>query len=458
MKFVSEKQNQIWLAFTLAAVSLGSSSVFAATIQVPTGQLTIAAAIAAANTNDEIRVQSTHLETSFANLVSSKNLTIVSYDASYTTPTAGAQWNATGTPATEGALHITNSTVVLQGFRDVQVTGGSGFYLDAGSNLTVNDTTFTQTKSAGSAVFLSEAAAGGASLTLNNVVLTDIGRGIFFNTVSGTNNVTINNTTFNLATSYAIEFRTATGIHTFALNNSTYIHNLNQSLRIYGFNATSGVAQTNATFSGNKFVLSGTAGTAITVGGVDLATAVDPSSFQHVTFTNNVVDLRNAPATASGISSLNGAQSADVVARHNTFIEGNASQSALKTSNFKGAWSLQNSIVDGPGFAFSNGGTGATMTIASGKNLLNTAAGISTGTNAANVTLSGTEITGTSPSFVDRTNGDFNLTLGSAAIDQGAGLGVATDIAGTARDASPDLGAYEYTSVPSTVSDWTVYN
>jgi hypothetical protein len=48
------------------------------------------------------------------------------------------------------------------------------------------------------------------------------------------------------------------------------------------------------------------------------------------------------------------------------------------------------------------------------------------------------------PAFVDPDRGDYHIGPGSAAIDRGVAAGVATDKDGRPRDASPDLGAYEF--------------
>ena len=51
------------------------------------------------------------------------------------------------------------------------------------------------------------------------------------------------------------------------------------------------------------------------------------------------------------------------------------------------------------------------------------------------------------PSFVDAAAGDYHLNSGSPCIDKGTATGApATDLDGDARDATPDMGAYEYPS------------
>jgi len=63
-----------------------------------------------------------------------------------------------------------------------------------------------------------------------------------------------------------------------------------------------------------------------------------------------------------------------------------------------------------------------------------------TGTNA---------ITSSVPGFASVATGNFTLVAGSVLINAGApGTGVTTDFAGTARDASPDIGAYEAGGAP----------
>ncbi len=67
----------------------------------------------------------------------------------------------------------------------------------------------------------------------------------------------------------------------------------------------------------------------------------------------------------------------------------------------------------------------------------------------AGVLTSSHPITG-SPAFVG--GGDYHLTAGSAAIDAGVDAGVTTDLDGKSRDASPDIGAYEFGAL-----DWQIY-
>jgi hypothetical protein len=48
------------------------------------------------------------------------------------------------------------------------------------------------------------------------------------------------------------------------------------------------------------------------------------------------------------------------------------------------------------------------------------------------------------PHFINPSSGDYRIGAGSAAIDHGMQAGVTTDIDGNIRDATPDIGAYEY--------------
>jgi len=58
---------------------------------------------------------------------------------------------------------------------------------------------------------------------------------------------------------------------------------------------------------------------------------------------------------------------------------------------------------------------------------------------------SGTGNISADPRFVDVTNGDYHLGVGSPCIDKGTSVGApAHDIEGTPRDAAPDMGAYEW--------------
>jgi hypothetical protein len=58
----------------------------------------------------------------------------------------------------------------------------------------------------------------------------------------------------------------------------------------------------------------------------------------------------------------------------------------------------------------------------------------------------GTGSISTDPKFVDAANGDYHLQVGSPCIDKGTTVDApVADIEGTPRDATPDMGAYEWT-------------
>ncbi len=63
--------------------------------------------------------------------------------------------------------------------------------------------------------------------------------------------------------------------------------------------------------------------------------------------------------------------------------------------------------------------------------------------SGAGILVRSGDVTG-DPAFVDAAHGDYHLTAGSAAIDQGVDAGVPTDRDGRPRDSQPDLGAYEF--------------
>ena len=71
---------------------------------------------------------------------------------------------------------------------------------------------------------------------------------------------------------------------------------------------------------------------------------------------------------------------------------------------------------------------------------------------AARITASNNLVSSDSPTFVDAPNGNFRLPSGADQIDAGTAVPVYRDFAGTVRDASPDIGAYEYSAdyVPAT--------
>lgn len=434
------------LLLTSLALAL-SSSLSAATITVPTQQPTIAAAITAANTGDEIRVRRDFIEASSSNAISGKALTIRSYDLTYTTPESGAQWVlATGGGGASGGLILLQSgaTLTFEGFSQVTVPGGNAFLVGASCGLTVNQCTF-------SGIVLSNTAAVKAdtvstvNVTLNNCAFNSNGRSIWYNNVTGTNSLTVNQATFFSNSSYPIEFRTMAGSHSLNMTGCSVTQATNAPTRLYFFGTTGG-ALTNNTVNIDRcsFTITGTGGTPIVVGGIsDTASA---SSTANITATNCLIDIRGASASAAGIGALadTANRKSNVTLRHCTVVLGNAGQAGMYqySSTYPGAWTMENSITDGPGYGFKNDGPG---TMTSGKNLLNTAAGITTGTGTATIALSGTEITGVSPAFVSAASGNFRLAPSSPAVDAAVSSAVAIDLEGNARPigAASDLGAYE---------------
>ncbi len=62
------------------------------------------------------------------------------------------------------------------------------------------------------------------------------------------------------------------------------------------------------------------------------------------------------------------------------------------------------------------------------------------------------------PMFVDpEATGDLHLQDGSPAINAGMNLGIAIDVEGKPRDATPDIGAYQQSGVDSSVNNWSLY-
>jgi len=96
-----------------------------------------------------------------------------------------------------------------------------------------------------------------------------------------------------------------------------------------------------------------------------------------------------------------------------------------------GAVSITNSIM------WNNGG-GDYWCVPGGCTLAYSDVGIGDTTGTGNISAD--------PEFVDATNGDYHLQVGSPCIDKGTAVGAPThDIEGTPRDAAPDMGAYEWT-------------
>jgi hypothetical protein len=449
------------LASAVLTLLASAASLQAAIITVPTMQPTIAAAIAAAATTDEIRVQNTHVETSSGNAITGIALTIRSYDSSYTTPTAGAQWVlASGGGGTASGLLVLSggASVTLDGFSQVTVPGGNGIYLGATCSATVTGCTFTGIVLSNTAAIKADAVADVAA-TVSNCTFSTNGRCIHYNNVTGTTSLNISQSVISGNTSNCVEFRTMAGTHTFNLSDTTVTQATNAPMRLYFFGTTGGNT-TNNTVNIDRctFTPTGTSGALLVIAGTNSGASV--SSSADVNVTNSVFDCRSAGATAVGISGLADAslvRKVNVNVRHCTIAINGATQYGVgMQNNNTGSWAVENCIVDGTGTALKNDGVVGTGTVTSGKNLFNTTASTG-GTNVAGITLSGTEITGTSPLFVG--GSDFHLQTGSPAIDVGTASGVTADREGSARPqgVGPDLGAYEMAPV-SAVEGWLIYS
>jgi hypothetical protein len=148
-------------------------------------------------------------------------------------------------------------------------------------------------------------------------------------------------------------------------------------------------------------------------------TTSSPSSVTGVTVENDtLVDdgngyLMQMLPNGEGAS---GNQITDVVMRNTIMWDPNGTP--IGTGTVDGGIQLQspdvvmNSLISGPGWAGSNGNIN------------------------------------TDPEFLNETGGDYHLTAGSPAIDAGTTTGApADDLDGALRDATPDIGAYEYGAV-----------
>lgn len=439
----------------LALLALATAPAFAGIIRVPADQATIAAALTASVSGDEIRVANNFVETSTQNIVTGKNLTIASYDAAYATPTAGATWvlASGGGGATAGLIQLTNATLTFSGFSQVTVPGASAFFLGADATLTVNDTTFSGITLTNTAAIQANAVAS-PNVTVNNCVFNANGRGIWYQNASTAAALTITGSTFTANTSSPVEFRTAAGTHTFSMSRSSISQAAGSAMRLYFFFNTGG-ADMNVTANIDRCSFTQTATTITNLFAVSgTATTAGAGSNVNVTVTNSLFNLTSAGTAAPAISNIDtsGApRKANLTIRHSTFILGAAGQSAVYAGTDTNATvNVANSIVSGPGTALKTAAS-TTSTITSGKNLFNGG----TVSSGSGITLSGTEITA-APDFVGAS--DFHLNATSPAVDAGAALGVVVDLDGNVRPsgAGPDLGAYEYIA-PTAVNDWNLY-
>ncbi len=401
---------------------------------VPAVYATIADAVLAADDGEEIRVASSHTDPStFINL-SGKTLSIRSYNLAYANPEPGARWVAsTGTGTNEGyAILLDNVTLNLEGFDQLTCTDGSMIIVGTSSTLNVEDCLFTGTGQAETAAIDTrgmptvEGPSSNININVNNSTFTGNGRVLYTRTITGTNVVNITNSIISANSTWAIEFRVGVGDHTMNFLDSDFASAVNGTMRLYAFANTDPELITNyhANFQRSRFTLTGGARTPFVMGGV--REAAHPDSSWTLEATNSVFDLRSALANAE-TSAMLALTNVDLIGSatlaHCTILTGNEIHGGMRLRGHPDSvFTMLNSIVDGPGTAFKNEGPGS---IISGVNLLNIP--IITDGNPE-TTLSGNEITGVSPEFLDRDGGDFRLAATSPALEVGANLGVVVDM------------------------------
>jgi hypothetical protein len=162
----------------------------------------------------------------------------------------------------------------------------------------------------------------------------------------------------------------------------------------------------------------------VAVNGDIIGIGGDPSTTPAVEIVNVLVAGNNSARPTINGSSPNGS-----IALMNVTVADNSSPNFPVLAG-NGTWTVTNTIVWG-----------------------NTTPGDMLGLGTFSVSYSdiegGWEGTGNlnvDPQFVDPASGDYHLGVGSPCIDKGTPTGApATDIEGTARDAAPDMGAYEWT-------------
>ncbi len=389
-------------------------------------------------------------------------------EGDYVIPEAGASWVAvTDTGPNAGfAIRLKNATLTLEGFSELGCPDGSMIVVGSGSTLNVADCRFAGTTQTDTAAIDTgpmgqspSTSTPESNVTINvaNSRFEGNGRGILTRSTQGTTRLTITNTHFSGNSSWPIEYRVGAGDHELSLADSTLEWALNTPVRLYAFHNTSPSLATNysVTIDRVRFELSGGARAALVMGGVE--TAAHASSSWNLRVTNSIFDLRSAGAFAD-TAALNAlpetTRRGTALLEHCTIAIGNAAHSGVLWRGGAGSvLTILNSIIDGAGAAIANTGTGS---VASGINLFNTT---TTATGSGGATLSGQEITGVSPMFVDRDGGDFHLEPESPAAGVGQDLGIQMDFDGFTRPnpagSLPDLGAFEVAgvNVPPTLGD-----
>jgi hypothetical protein len=391
-----------------------------------------------------------------------------SVEEDYTIPEAGASWLAsTDTGPNAGfAIRLKNASLTIEGFSELGCLDGSMIVVGSGSTLNVADCHFegtTQTDTAaidtgpmGQSISTSTPESH-VTINVANSRFDGNARGILTRSTQGLTRLSITSTHFSNNSAWPIEYRVGAGDHELSVADSSLQWALNTPVRLYAFHNVNPALATSyrANFDRVRFTLSGAARAALVMGGVE--TVSNAASDWNLRVTNSVFDLRSAGAFAD-TSALNAlpetTRRGSALFEHCTIVIGNAAHAGiLWRGGTANVFTILNSIIDGAGTAISNTGTGS---VTSGINLFNTTTAV---TGSGGATLSGQEIIGQSPLFVDRTAGDFHLQPESPAAGVGQDLGIQMDHDGFTRPnpvgSLPDLGAFEVAgvSVPPALGD-----
>jgi hypothetical protein len=404
------------------------------------------------------RIAALHASLAFSATLAASAGTTAADD--YTVPQPGAQWVAsTWTGPNAGfVIGLENASLTLEGFTHLECPDGSFIVVGQSSTLNVADCHFRNITQADTAPI--DTGPMGQSIStstpISDVVINvenssfeDNLRGILTRSVQGTTQLTVSNTLFANNSAWPIEYRVGAGDHSMTLVDSELEWSNNTPVRLYAFHNQNPALATNyqVTIDRTLFTLGNSARAALVLSGVE--SVAHPSSGFDLQVTNSVFDLREAAnlADTSAINMLpETSRRGTATVRHATVATGGSAHSGVVwRGGSSNALTVLNSIVDGPGTAFTNTGSG---TVVSGINLLNTTAIVSGSGGAA---LSGQEIVGISPQFLDRDGGDFRIAADSPAEGAGADLGVAVDLNGAPRPAptgtNPDLGAFEHGTI-----------